>query len=240
MEVFILKKGSKRVVIAMSAMLLVGAPAVYAASAQVVKGTVLAYDYIVNNTKSITVAAKTKPIIVNGKTYLPVDMVKEATKTNVTVDAKKSTVTFGEKGTKTPLQKVSPNYDDFHNSNSKEYTTIGNEKYDEVLVRTHDFGNARIRFSPQGGYQTLHLEVAALDDFSLRDKDIDNLLRISTFTVVDLDTEKELNSYEVNVKDGVLSFDTNIAGVKRLEIKVHFSSHYRPQADVILPTSYFK
>lgn len=235
-----MKKGKKKLVIAISALLLVGAPATYAASSTIVKGTVLAYNYIVNHAKSTTAAAKTKPIVVGGKTYLPIDMVKEATQTNVTIDAKNSTVTFGEKETKTPLQKVSPDYEDFHNSKSKEYTTIGNKKYDEVLVRTHDFGNAKMRFSPQGGYQTLHLEVVALDDFKLRDKDIDDLLRISTFTIVDLDTEKELNSYEVNVKDGVLSFDTNIAGVKRLEIKAHYSSLFRPQADVILPTSYFK
>lgn len=203
----------------------------YAASSSVVKGTILAYNYVVNNVKSTTNAAKSQPVVINGKTYLPVDMVKEGTKVNVSVDSKAKTVTFGEKGVEVPIQKVKPEYDDFHNSKQSEYTMIGSQDFKEVLVRSDKYaGYAKMYFNPDKGYQTLHLEVAVLDEES----------RVSTFTVFDDDTDEQLNSYRVSSNDGVQSFDTNVAGVKKVRVESYYESLNRAKAEVILPTSYFK
>ncbi|MCQ4085622.1 stalk domain-containing protein [Saccharibacillus sp. JS10] len=224
-----MKKSNKKIVIAMSAMLLVGAPATYAASAQVVKGTVLAYNYIVNNVTSTGSASNSKPIVVNGKTYLPVDMVKEGTKVNVTVDSKSKTVRFGEKNGKTPFKSLISSYDDYEITKKKAYTKIGESTFDEVLV-SNDRISRMISLQLKKGYQTLHLEIAALPyDKSQERKSV-------SFKVKNMDNFKEIYSFSVNVDDRIQSFDIDVANVNDLYI----TSSSQSPTSVILPTSYFK
>ncbi|OWR28318.1 hypothetical protein CDO73_18760 [Saccharibacillus sp. O23] len=226
-----MQKGKKKLLIAMSVMLLVGAPATYAASSTIVKGTTLAYHYLVGNVKSTSAASKTLPVVINGKTYLPVDMIKEGTKVNVTVDEKSKTVSFGEKNAKVPLENVKPKYEDFHNTKDEAFTQIDNQSFPQVLARTNPYaGFASIYFSPQGAYQTLHLEVAAVDEKE----------RVASFTVFNADTNEELSSFQLSTKDGIQFFDTNITGIKKIKVQSYYETSERPKADLILPTSYFR
>jgi len=108
---------------------------------------------------------------------------------------------------------------------------IGSQDFKEVLVRTDKYaGYAQLYFNPDKGYQTLHLEVAVLDEET----------RVSTFTVFNDDTDEQLNSYRVSSNDGVQSFDTNVAGVKKIRVESYYENLNRAKAEVILPTSYFK
>lgn len=217
--------------IAISALLLVGAPATYAASSTIVKGTTLAYHYLVGNVKSTTSASKTLPVVINGKTYLPIDMIKEGTKVNISVDEKSKTVRFGEKDAKVPLENVKPKYEDFHNTKDKAYTQIDDQNFSQVLARTDPYaGFANMYFSPQGAYQTLHLEVATVGEEK----------RVASFTVFNADTNEELNSFQLSTEDGIQSFDTVVTGVKNVKIRSYYETFNRPEADLILPTSYFR
>ena len=234
-----MKKGTKRVTLLVSAMLLVGAPSMYAASSSIVKGTILAYNYVVGNVTSKSAASLAKPITVNGRTYLPIDMVKEGTKVNVTVDAKTKSVRFGEKNAKVSLDKVKPTYDEFHSSNAAEHVMISNKNYEKVLVGTSGRSSQAIHFSPQNGYQTLHLEVAAYDDMEKEDSS-DKMIREYAFTIVDSDTDQDLGSLQVSANKGVNSLDINVTGSKNITIKTSYTGWYKPDAAIILPTSYFK
>ncbi|WP_172198903.1 hypothetical protein [Saccharibacillus qingshengii] len=230
-----MKNGKKRIILLVSALLLVGAPAAYAASSSIVKGTVLAYHYVVNNVKSTTAASKTQAITVDGKTYLPIEMVEEGTQTNLTVDSKSKTITFGEKNMNTPLQKLITNYNEYQATKNPAYTNIDGKSFASVLA-AEEHGYRTLHLKPKAGYQTLHLEVATLQDVAQTESQQGDA---SAYTIIDADTNKDLFSFSAKVGEGIQSYDINIAGIRELKIQSYLLAFDLP-TDVILPTSYLK
>lgn len=91
---------------------------------------------------------------------MPVGVLKEATKTNITEDSKTGKINIGEKGVKTPFQQVSFNCDDFSNTRNKSHTNIEGKEYKEVLYTK--FSTFAHEYStPDKKYQTLHLDLFA-------------------------------------------------------------------------------
>lgn len=207
----------------------------YAASSSIVKGTILAYNYVVNNVKSTTTASNTKPIVVNGKTYLPLDMIKEGTKVNVSVNTKTKTVAFGEKNAKVPFENLITKYGQFQTTKSSAYAKIGDKSFDSVLAGEYK-GYRDIYLNPNGGYQTLHLDVATLQRVGETESQEGTA---SAYTVINEDTNKEIFSFSAKVGEGIQSYDINVAGVKKIKIQSYVLTFSQP-TDVILPTSHFK
>ncbi|WP_160036959.1 stalk domain-containing protein [Paenibacillus sp. An7] len=214
----------KRITVLLSAFLLLGSSVAFAANTQTVKATVSNLKYTLNG-KNWTAKTTAKPVVINGTTYLPVGVVKEATKTNITVDSKTGKINIGEKGVKTPFQQVSFDYDYFSNTRNKSHTNIEGKEYKEVLYTkfsafAHDYS------TPDKKYQTLHLDLFAPKE----------TVEITVFE--DLIDDRSLGN--ISVEPGkVTSLEVNVTDVKKIMISLKNFDNGEHEF-VILPTSYYK
>lgn len=207
---------AKKVGLLLTAFLLVGGTAAYAA-------TTITFKYVVNG-YAWTPKTTAKPIVSNGTTYLPVGLVKEATGVNITVDAT-GKVQFGEKLDKVPIlkEKTEAGYDAAISTNSK-YTNIDGKDYKEVILATGTTLSCEYYLKPAGKYQTLSLDLKALDAGG-------------KVTFKNVDTKEELKSIFVSTDD-ITHVEFNITDVKN--IKAHFYNGTDDSSILILPTSFYK
>ncbi|MBD7971276.1 hypothetical protein H9647_24740 [Paenibacillus sp. Sa2BVA9] len=84
----------KKATILLSVFLLFGSSVAFAANTQTVKATISNLKYTLNG-KNWAAKTTAKPVVINGTTYLPIGVVKEATKTNITVDSKTGKINIG-------------------------------------------------------------------------------------------------------------------------------------------------
>ncbi|MPY20551.1 stalk domain-containing protein [Paenibacillus glucanolyticus] len=199
----------RKIVLAMTALLMLGGTAVYAAAPQI-KGTIQNFKYVLNG-KSWTHSGK--PILVNGQYYLPVSTVKEATKTNITIDKAKGTVNIGENLKATPILNEQIKYYNAALSRDSQYT----DKFKEVILTKGSLPS--VYLFPQSKYQTLVLDVRAIQE------DVTIILK-------NKDNREELKSLFIP-QDKPEQIEINITGIKELEVEVRGNA-------VIYPTSHYK
>ncbi|KOP64344.1 hypothetical protein AMS62_03035 [Bacillus sp. FJAT-18019] len=203
----------RKIVIAMTALLMLGGTAVYAAAPQI-KGTIQNFKYVLNG-KAWSNSGK--PILVNGQYYLPVNTVKEATKTNITIDKAKGTVHIGEKLKETPILNEEVNY--YNAALTRDDAFTGDFK--EVILAKKAYSSS-IYLKPGANYQSLVLDVSAID------KD-------STIIIKNRDKKEELKSLFVS-KETQEQIELNISGMKEVEVIVEANGGNV----VIYPTSHYK
>ncbi|ANA81721.1 hypothetical protein C7121_27190 [Paenibacillus glucanolyticus] len=199
----------RKIVLAMTALLMLGGTAVYAAAPQI-KGTIQNFKYVLNG-KSWTHSGK--PILVNGQYYLPVSTVKEATKTNITIDKAKGTVNIGENLKATPILNEQIKYYNAALSRDSQYT----DKFKEVILTKGSLPS--VYLFPQSKYQTLVLDVRAIQE------DVTIILK-------NKDNREELKSLFIP-QGKPEQIEINITGIKELEVEVRGNA-------VIYPTSHYK
>ncbi|MGG4340952.1 stalk domain-containing protein [Paenibacillus lautus] len=199
----------KKIVLAMTALLMLGGTAVYAAAPQI-KGTIQNFKYVLNG-KAWSHSGK--PILVNGQYYLPVSTVKEATKTNITIDKAKGTVHIGEKLKETPILNEQVKYYDAALTRDDAYTG----DFKEVILTKGSLPS--VYLFPQGQYQTLVLDICAIE------KD-------ATVVIKNKDTKEELKSLFVS-QDITEQIEINITGMKQVEVEVKGKA-------VVYPSSHYK
>jgi len=199
----------RKVILAMTALLMLGGTAVYAAAPQI-KGTIQNFKYVLNG-KAWSHSGK--PILVNGQYYLPVSTIKEATKTNITIDKAKGTVHIGENLKETPILSEQVKYYDAALSRDDAYTG----DFKEVILTKGSVPS--IYLHPQGKYQKLVLDICAIE------KD-------ATIVIKNKDTNEELKSLFVS-QDITEQIELNITGIKQVEVEVKGRA-------VVYPTSHYK
>lgn len=199
----------RKIVLAMTALLMLGGTAVYATAPQI-KGTIQNFKYVLNG-KSWTHSGK--PILVNGQYYLPVSTVKEATKTNITIDKAKGTVNIGENLKATPILNEQIKYYNAALSRDSQYT----DKFKEVILTKGSLPS--VYLFPQSKYQTLVLDVRAIQE------DVTIILK-------NKDNREELKSLFIP-QGKPEQIEINITGIKELEVEVRGNA-------VIYPTSHYK
>lgn len=212
----------KKVTVLLSAFLLLGSSVAFAANTQTVKATVSNLKYTLNG-KNWTAKTTAKPVVINGTTYLPIGVVKEATKTNITVDSKSGKINIGEKGAKTPFQQVSFDYDDFNNTRNASLTNVGGKDYKEVLYTK--FSSFALDYStPDKNFQTLHLDLYAPKE----------TINVSVF-----ETGSDRSLGNISVEAGkITALDLNVVNVSRIRIEATLTGNDHEL--IILPTSYYK
>lgn len=199
----------RKIVLAMTALLMLGGTAVYAAAPQI-KGTIQNFKYVLNG-KSW--AHSGKPILVNGQYYLPVSTIKEATKTNITIDKAKGTVNIGENLKATPILNEQTKYYNAALSRDSQYT----DKFKEVILTKGSLPS--VYLFPQAKYQTLVLDVRAIQE------DV-------TIIIKNKDKREELKSLFIPL-DKPEQIEINITGIKEVEVEIKGNA-------VIYPTSHYK
>lgn len=199
----------RKIVIAMTALLMLGGTAVYAAAPQI-KGTIQNFKYVLNG-KAWSNSGK--PILVNGQYYLPVNTVKEATKTNITIDKAKGTVHIGEKLKETPILNDQVKYYNAALTRDNAYTG----DFKEVILTKGSLPS--VYLFPEGKYQTLVLDICAIE------KD-------ATIVIKNKDTKEELKSLFVS-QDITEKIEINITGMKQVEVEVQGNA-------VVYPSSHYK
>jgi|GEM_PF-3519267 len=207
------------------AFLMVGGTGAYAATkSKTVQATVSNFKYALNGS-NWTPQSKTQPVVINGQTYIPVSLAKEATKTNITVDSKSGKMSFGEKLAKTPLDKEKMVY---HTGNYAALTR--DSKYTEGKNKEVSLINnlGYIEYFPQGKYQTMILDLKLFDGSGkIILKDLETGDQLQTLFL----EEGKIEQVEVNV--------TNISG-KGIRLSMEAESYSKGTALVVLPTSHYK
>lgn len=217
----------KNLVLMLTAMMLVGGTTTYAASSKTVQATVANFKYTVNGF-NFAPSNSTKPVTINGQTYIPASVVKEALKTNVTVDAKSGKINFGEKLAETPImnEKIDYAYRSALVKDSK-YTTASSADYKEVIL-LKETAYARVSFFPNNKYQTLVLNLITLDNDA-------------KIVVKDEKTKEKLKTVIINKADGVSQLEIDVTG--KTEVSIESQEVLDPFQDtdvVIFPNSYYK
>ncbi|MGM1047896.1 MAG: stalk domain-containing protein [Bacillota bacterium] len=199
----------KRVALAICALFMLGGTAVYAASPQI-KGTIQNFKYLLNG-KSWN--QSDKPILVNGQYYLPVSVVKEATKTNVTIDKAKGTVHIGENLKETPILSNQVTYYNAFLTRDKTYTS----NFKEVVITKGSLPS--VYLYPEAKYQTLVLDIMAIEEDAI-------------VVINNQDKSEEMKSLLIP-KDSKEQIEINITGIKRLDVAIKGKV-------VVYPTSHYK
>ncbi|RAW13585.1 hypothetical protein DC345_19785 [Paenibacillus taichungensis] len=206
------------------AFLMVGGTGAYAASkSKTVQATISNFKYVLNGS-NWTPQSKTEPVVINGQTYIPVSLAKEATKTNITVDAKSGKMSFGEKLAKTPFDKERIYYFSTYAGLSRDSKYTEN-KYKEV-VTIKNLGH--IVLYPNSKYQTLVLDLKLADgsgQILLKDEDTGEHIK-SLFL-----EEGKQESVEINV--------TSISN-KGVRLYMEADDFSKGTVLVVQPTSHYK
>ena len=220
----------KKVGIITIAALLLGSTVAFAASNEV-KGTISSLKYKLNGFDWSPSANSAEPVVINGQQYVPVSVVTEATKINITVDKATNTIQIGEKQKTVPLfTEKSLFKNNIGYSKNAAYINFKGMNYKEVLAAPNIFGSADGALYPNKKYQTL-----VIDSYTLGYK--------AEIHFVNKATKEELKTILLQPDTGVTSTEINVAGVSEIAFEVvSLESHSNKKgADVvILPTSYYK
>ncbi|WP_379143706.1 stalk domain-containing protein [Paenibacillus sp. sgz500992] len=220
----------KKVGIIAIASLMLGSTVAFAASNEV-KGTISTLKYKLNGIDWAPSANAAKPVVINGQQYIPVSVVTEATKINITVDKSTNTIQIGEKAKSVPLFKEKSLFK--HNigfSKNVAYSNFQGKDYKEVIAASKLYGSANAVLYPNKKYQTL-----VVDAFALGYK--------AEIHFVNKNTKEELKGILLEPDTGVTTTEINVAGVNEIEVEVVSLESFSDKkgADVvILPTSYYK
>lgn len=165
------------------------------------------------------------PISYNGTTYLPVRSISTALDIPVHYDAATREVILGER-----LEGISVNQEDYNNtlySKDPSDTTFGGKNYAEVLISRPGTNIEYTAFTPDGKYQKLYLQIAALGS------------EIKDVRISDNDTHATLKTIEsLSPGDGMQTIEIDITGVKNIAINL---KKERDSGFIIpLTTSYYK
>lgn len=218
---------AKKIGIALLACLLVGGTGVYAASqSKTVQATISSFKYVLNGA-NWTPKTTSTPVVINGQTYIPVSLAKEAMKTNITVDTKTGKMSFGEKLAKTPLynEKISYGHGNYAAlSKDTKYTQATEVKYKEVIVGKN---LATITFYPDNKYQTMVLDLKAFDGSA-------------KVTVTDAKTKEEIKALFLDINTPVEQMDFNVVGLKEVVVQIEADNYSKGTNVAIYPSSNYK
>ncbi|KWX73876.1 hypothetical protein [Paenibacillus jilunlii] len=210
--------------------LLLGSTVAFAAANEV-KGTISNLKYKLNGFDWAPSANSAKPVVINGQQYIPVSVVTEATKINITVDKSTNTLQIGEKQNSVPLIKEKALFNkDMGYSQNPAYVNFNGVNYKEAIVASKVYGLAVATFYPNKKYQTL-----VVDIFTLGNK--------AEIQFVNNATKEELKTILLEPGTKLTSSEINVAGVSEIGVVVFSlaSNTNKKGADVvILPTSYYK
>lgn len=221
------KVKAKKISIVLLACLLVGGTGTYAATkSKTVQATVSSFKYALNGA-NWNPKTTTSPVVINGQTYIPVSLAKEATKTNISVDAKSGKMNFGEKLAETTLdkEKISYGYGNYAAlSKDTKYTQATEVPYKEVIVGKN---LAKVTFYPDNRYQTMVLDLKAFDGSA-------------KVSVIDEDTKEELKALFLNIDSPVEELDFSVVGRKTIVVKFEADNYSKGTNVAIFPSSYYK
>ena len=166
------------------------------------------------------------PITYNGTTYLPVRAVSDVLNINVHYDQAAKEVVLGERLDGIAVLEELINQTPLRTTDAA-HTTFGGRNYGEALYSPAGTDIFTSFFQPQGKYQKLFLQVAALD------KDIEFV------EIRDHDEKLVLKRYgTITPQDGLVTIEADIAGAQTLVIEVRKDrggGYFIP-----LTTSYYK
>lgn len=215
----------KNLVLMLAAMMLVGGTTTYAASSKTVQATVANFKYTVNGF-NFSPSNSTKPVTINGQTYIPASVVKEALKTNVTVDAKSGKINFGEKLAETPIMNEKISYD-FGVALTKDGKFLsGDGKENKEVILFNDSVN-RITLYPNNKYQTVVLNIQAIED----DLEVE---------IEDAKNSEPMRKEFVKVADGISQVEFSVVGKQSVYVRVSPVELKSKTNVVIYPSSYYK
>jgi hypothetical protein len=165
------------------------------------------------------------PITYKNTTYLPVRAVSDALNVAVHYDTKTDTVNLGEK---IEGMAISKGFKDMYHTKDPQHTTYKNKDYKEAYYNNSE-GNRSMGFMlyPKKQYQTLYLQIAAIDE-PIEKLIIKNSSNNIVLKTVDL----------INPEQEILTVDVNIGGVEGLYIYADL----KKEGKVFIPltTSYYK
>lgn len=222
-------KARKIAIIVLSTIFLGSAVAV--AATNEVKGTIQNLKYKLNGFDWSPSANSAQPVVINGQQYIPVSVVSEATKVNITVDKATNTLQIGEKQNSVSLFKEKILFkNNIGYSKNAAYIKLNGVNHKEVIAAPKLYGSAEAVFYPNKKYQTL-----VLDSFTIGYK--------AEIHLVNKATKEELKTILLEPDTGITSTEINVAGVSEIEVEVvSLESHSSKKgADVVvLPTSQYK
>lgn len=164
------------------------------------------------------------PISYNNSTYLPVRAISNALGVAVSYDSATHTVILGEK---TEGVSIAGGFRDHLRTKDPDLTSYQGKDYKDVFLNNLS-GNRSASFMlyPEGKYQKLYLQVAAIGQ------------DIEEFFVKDSDTDVKLEIDSVSISDSLKTFEIDISGVDSLY--VHAKVQDGGSIFVPLTTSYYK
>ncbi|MNH98723.1 hypothetical protein D3C73_514690 [compost metagenome] len=165
------------------------------------------------------------PITYNGTTYLPVRAVAEALDVAVAYDAAAGEVILGERLEGTAIK--NEEYNTTLYSKDPAQTTFGDKNYGEVLFSTPGKNIGYTALNPNGKYQKLYLQFAAIEK------------EIESVEITNNDTNALLKKVgPIATAEGMQTIEVDIAGVKNIAINVKLES----DGGFVIPltTSYYK
>lgn len=166
------------------------------------------------------------PITYNNTTYLPLRSISDVLGVAVNYDAPNNMVHLGERVDGVAILK---DFNDMYHTKDPAHTSYKNKDYKEVYYNNSD-GNRSfsLMLKPNKKYQTLYLQVAAIDEpiTELQFQDTKNN-RVILKTVP-----------EITPEDGLVTVEVNIGGVE--EIYVHGDAKKSGKIFIPLTTSYYK
>ncbi|WP_168122496.1 stalk domain-containing protein [Paenibacillus sp. HB172176] len=164
------------------------------------------------------------PITYEGTTYLPVRAISDALDVAVDFDEEGYAVLLGEKNEGIPLYK---DFDSMYHTKDPDKTVYKGHDYKEVYLDDGD-GNRGSGFilRPEGEYQTLYLQIAAINE------------DIGELSIEDSDKDIELKTTKVASDDGLVTVKVDIGGVDT----VYVNAEVKDGGFVFIPltTSYYK
>lgn len=165
------------------------------------------------------------PISYEGSTYLPVRAISDALGVAVHYDGDAYEVVLGER-----LDGIAIKHEKFNDvlySKEPSERRFGDKDYEEVLYSRPGGGHGYTALTPDKKYQTLYLQIAALDE------DIEHI------EIKDHQANALLKRVEnISTEDGMITIEVDVAGVETVTINV---KKKRAGGWVIpLTTSYYK
>ncbi len=164
------------------------------------------------------------PISYNNSTYLPVRAISNALGVAVSYDSATHTVILGEK---TEGVSIAGGFRDHLRTKDPDLTGYNGKDYKDVFLNNLS-GNRSASFMlyPEGKYQKLYLQVAAIGQ------------DIEEFFVQDSDSDVKLEIDSVSISEGLKTFEIDISGIDTLY--VHAKIRDGGSIFVPLTTSYYK
>lgn len=165
------------------------------------------------------------PITYNNTTYLPIRAVSDVLNVAVQYDGKTETINLGEKVAGVALAKQ---FDHMYHTKDPAHTTYKNKDYKEAYYdNASGDRSSNFMLNAKKQYQTLHLEIAAINE------------PIEQLIISDADNDIILKQIDViNPADGLVTVEADIGGVD----SIYITTKVKGEGKVFVPltTSFFK